>query len=65
MAEDISFNDFMAYENIRLSGVTNMWAVDFVSKLSGLDEETILKIMKNYGQLAKKYLKGGEKDEKL
>lgn len=53
---EITKEQFMAYEDVRVSGVTNMWAVDYVSELSGLDEDTIMIIMKNYGALAKKYL---------
>lgn len=53
---NITKEQFMAYENVRKSGVTNMWAVDLVMELSGLTEEQCLFIMKNYGSLAKKYL---------
>ena len=53
---EITKEQFMAYEDVRVSGVTNMWAVDLVMELSGLTEGQCLFIMKNYGSLAKKYL---------
>jgi hypothetical protein len=43
------------YEEVRLSGVTNMFDVKTVMKLSGLDREDILDIMKNYDSYMKKY----------
>lgn len=41
---------FICYENIRKSGVTNMFDVNKVIELSGdiLDKKDILDIMKNY-----------------
>lgn len=52
---EITKDDFMAYEEVRQSGVTNMFMVSTVSDLSGLDRETILAIMDNYSELAEKY----------
>jgi hypothetical protein len=52
---NISEADFQAYEDVRESGVTNMFAVKTVSELSGLDRNTIMAIMKNYTELCKKY----------
>lgn len=52
---EITKGQFESYENVRVSGVTNMWAVDLVMKLSGLNQEQCLHIMKNYSELAKKY----------
>jgi hypothetical protein len=49
--EEISKEDFEAYERVRESGVTNMFAVNVVSDLSGLDRDKIMAIMKNYGKL--------------
>ena len=40
--------DFEAYEAVRSSGLTNMFAVNMVSDLSGLSREQIMDIMKNY-----------------
>ena len=47
--------EFEAYEAVRTSGVTNMFAIGIVSELSGLENQTIKDIMKNYGELCKQY----------
>ena len=47
--------EFQAYEDVRISGVTNMFDVRTVTMLSGLDWDTILVIMKEYEILCKKY----------
>lgn len=52
---EISKEDFEAYEKVRASGVTNMFAINTVQNLSGLSREKILAIMKQYGDLMKKY----------
>ncbi len=54
--KQIKKEDFMAYEGVRQSGVTNMFMVSTVCDLSGLDREIVLAIMKSYSELAKKYL---------
>ena len=51
----ITKEDFEAYERVRASGVTNMFMVSVVSDYSGLDEDTILAIMKQYSELMVKY----------
>jgi len=53
---EISKSDFIAYETIRQSGITNMFDIVFVSKISGLSKEKILSIMKHYNELRDKYL---------
>lgn len=53
--EDITRDDFEAYEAVRASGVTNMFAVTMVKELSGLDREVIRGIMRHYSDLATKY----------
>ena len=53
--EDITKKDFEAYEKVRISGKTNMFAVNMVSLISRLKKPKILFIMKNYGKLMKKY----------
>ena len=53
--DDITRDEFERYEQVRSSGVTNMFAVNVVKDLSGLSREKILAIMKNYGELMKKY----------
>lgn len=52
---EITKEDFEAYEEVRNSGATNMFAVNVVSDLSGLNKETILAIMKQYNELCEKY----------
>ncbi len=52
---EITKQEFQAYERVRASGVTNMFAVSVVEDLSGLDKETILEIMKQYTELMKQY----------
>lgn len=47
---------FMAYEAVRLSGVTNMWNVGLVSELSGLEKDIVFHIMRNYNELHKEFI---------
>lgn len=47
--------DFQAYEEVRASGVTNMWDVTTVEELSGLDRDTISAIIRQYSELNKQY----------
>ena len=58
--KQINKEEFEAYERVRKSGVTNMFAVSTVCNLSGLDRETVIAIMDNYSELAEKYLEGGK-----
>lgn len=51
----ITREQFEAYEEVRTSGVTNMWMTNLVSDLSGLEKDEILEIMKTYGDLTKQY----------
>ena len=53
--EDITADQYQAYEDVRESGVTNMFDVRTVSRLSGLNKEEILAIMQNYTELMAKY----------
>ena len=52
---NITQEDYQAYEDVRLSGVTNMFAVSTVSDYSGLSRDKIVNIMKNYSALREKY----------
>jgi len=52
---EITKEEFEAYESVRESGVTNMFAVNVVERLSGLSRKKIIAIMKQYGELVKKY----------
>lgn len=54
---DVTQEDFMAYEDVRISGVTNMFDVRAVEAYSNLPREVILDIMEHYGQY-KKWLQG-------
>ena len=51
----ITQEEFDSYEDVRQSGVTNMFAVNTVSDYSGLSKDKIVSIMKNYGALRDKY----------
>ena len=46
---------FEAYEKVRESGVTNMFMVNTVCELSGLEREDVAFVMDNYDMLMKKY----------
>ena len=46
---------FEAYEEVRASGVTNMFDTKTVSEYSGLSKEDIVFVMDNYGELSDKY----------
>jgi hypothetical protein len=52
---DITQDEFDAYEDVRESGVTNMFNVSVVSDYSGLSKEKIITIMSNYSALSIKY----------
>jgi hypothetical protein len=51
----ITQEQFEAYEDIRQSGVTNMFNFRVVSQLTDLNKEQITEIMHNYSELKKKY----------
>ena len=53
--KQISKEDFEAYEEVRSSGVTNMFMVTTVCDLSGLDKDKVLAIMKEYDELVKRF----------
>lgn len=50
-----SLEMYELYEDVRQSGVTNMWDFRIVSELTGLDKEQILFVMHNYSDLKKRY----------
>ena len=52
---EITKEQFEAYVDVQMSGVTNMFDVKTVGDLSGLEKEEIMEIMKNYGTLKDKY----------
>ena len=55
MTIGITQDDFNAYEDVRQSGVTNMFNTAVVSDYSGLSRDKIVSIMQNYGALHDKY----------
>ena len=55
MTIEITQDDFNAYEDVRQSGVTNMFNTAVVSDYSGLSREKIVSIMQNYGALNDRY----------
>ena len=52
--EDITKGDFAAYEDVRESGILNMWSSQ-VEDIAGITKETKLAIMKHYGELCSKW----------
>ena len=52
---EITKEQFEAYVDVQMSGVTNMFDVRTVGQLSGLEKEQIMEIMTNYGELKDKY----------
>ena len=54
----VNEEEFLKYEDIRKSGVTNMFDIKTVVKLSEnlLDKEKCLDIMKNYSKYSEQYL---------
>lgn len=52
---EISKKEFKAFEDVRKSGVTNMFMISDVEDLSGVDRDKIKYIMKNYDELNKKW----------
>jgi len=55
MKNEVTKAQFIDYEYVRQSGMTNMFDIKMVKVLSGLDGETITAIMRNYNELDKKY----------
>ena len=53
--ETITKEEFSSYEEVRQSGLTNMFMIAVVEELSGLDKDTVITIMKNYGYLENKF----------
>ena len=53
--EKITKEQFEAYVDVQMSGVTNMFDVKLVGELSGLEKDEIMEIMQNYGTLKDKY----------
>jgi len=47
---------FMAFENVRRSGVTNMFDRTRVCAYAGITKDEYMFVIKNYDELAAKYL---------
>jgi len=52
---NITQEEFDAYVDVQMSGVTNMFNVSVVSDYSGLSRDKIMTIMQNYSDLNDKY----------
>ena len=52
---EITKEQFEAYVDVQMSGITNMFDVKMVQSLSGLEKEQIMTIMQHYGELKDKY----------
>ena len=54
---DIKENEFQAFEDVRLGGLTNMWDTQYVAELSDyiINENQALTILSNYDKLNAKY----------
>ena len=48
---EITKEQFLDYEAVRLSGLTNMMAITVIEELSGLSREQIFEIMKRHNEL--------------
>ena len=51
--EKVTKQDFLTYQEVQFSGVTNMFDLEIVSQLSNLSREKIIEIMKNYSVYSK------------
>tara|TARA_B110000196_G_scaffold260240_1_gene231442 strand:+ start:198 stop:371 length:174 start_codon:yes stop_codon:yes gene_type:complete len=52
---EITKDQFTAYVRVQMSGVTNMFDLNNVTALTGLNKNQIMEIMKTYDELDKKY----------
>lgn len=52
----ITKEEFIRYENVRRSGVTNMFDVEFVMSITWLSKQKVLYIMQHYQELYDLYL---------
>lgn len=59
---EVTRDDFRAYEDIRLSGITNMFNTRRVEELAGISQGVILSIMKNYSEYRDEYSKSAAHD---
>ena len=52
---EITKQQFKAYLQVQMLGITNMFDLRNVTALTGLDKNQCLEIMENYGELYKKH----------
>ena len=52
---EITKQQFKAYLQVQMSGITNMFDLRNVTALTGLNKNQCLEIMENYGELYKKH----------
>jgi hypothetical protein len=52
---EITKEQFLDFEAVRLSGITDMGAVTIIEELTGLSREQIHEILKRHDELKKKY----------
>jgi len=52
---EITKEQFTAYVRVQKSGVTNMFDLNNVKELTGLDKNQCIAIMEQYSELDKKY----------
>ncbi len=52
----ITKDEFMRYEQLRKSGITNMFDLEVVMSITWLSKEKVLFIMKNYEKLYEKLI---------
>jgi hypothetical protein len=52
---EVTFEEYRAYEDVRRSGVTNMFDVKMVEALSGLERERVIAVMKNFAAAREAY----------
>jgi hypothetical protein len=52
----VTEQEFFAYEDVRQSGVINMYDIKQGMELSGLSRDKYAEVMKNYTELKEKYM---------
>ena len=53
MVNETEIKRYEAYEKVRVSGVTNMFDLNNVCRLSGLTKDEVLDVMTNYDKYKK------------
>lgn len=58
--KDLTREDYEAYEETRMEGLTNMFDVERGCALSGLDRKTYIGVMNHYGEPRDAFEEGQE-----